>query len=212
MTPTKLYRRIINQNYRLHNSSFHIDQIYPAAIPRDNNNSLTITCDLHTQRQIIPRCSIIYEDSECEAYEYVNILQCFKCQSFGHTSMNCYKTLTCKICAQHHHHTQCTTPSEHTACSNCIYSNEKGFNFETGHRSAYGRCQTKQRIIEQDIMQHLRYIHHGNLAAKILPEDTYNEFSHVNNNEVSILQKSSIIAYQDDPIPGDSENKTDDAQ
>lgn len=50
--------------------------------------------------------------------EYVQIVRCFRCQSYGHMSSCCSGTQTCPRCAGEHRLADCTITTE--SCANCL--------------------------------------------------------------------------------------------
>ena len=49
-----------------------------------------------------------------------SILQCFKCQSFGHKALNCTKNEKCVVCGEAHSHKNCPNKEKRkTKCANC---------------------------------------------------------------------------------------------
>ena len=58
-----------------------------------------------------------------EAQSMPNIVQCYKCQKFGHNFFECQATTdTCLRCAASHSHRHCTEPKENSKCSTASYS------------------------------------------------------------------------------------------
>lgn len=59
-----------------------------------------------------------------ERYENTNpVIQCFKCQEFGHVAKNCFKEIKCVICASDHKSSECTVKNSNNTndlvCANC---------------------------------------------------------------------------------------------
>jgi hypothetical protein len=69
--------------------------------------------------------------------QHTKVLQCFKCQEFGHTSTSCKKEDTCSKCAGAHRSDSCKEAT--IKCSNC------GEN----HSSAFYECQKYQDEINK---------------------------------------------------------------
>nr|CAI5835982.1 unnamed protein product [Callosobruchus analis] len=59
----------------------------------------------------------------CEVSDHLNIVQCFKCALFGHTSVNCKKDPVCLKCSEVHSTKNCT--ANHFKCYNCLSHNIK---------------------------------------------------------------------------------------
>ena len=49
----------------------------------------------------------------------IQIIRCFKCQKFGHISMNCKSAITCGHCTGIHKYKDCTMKHEAPKCVNC---------------------------------------------------------------------------------------------
>ena len=66
-----------------------------------------------------------------------NVVQCFKCQKFGHSADICYsKNTYCRFCSKNHKSKDCDQKSN-LKCTNC------GKN----HKSNSFQCETKQKSI-----------------------------------------------------------------
>lgn len=59
-------------------------------------------------------CKVTWEPPRSKA----EIVQCYKCQQFGHIAKNCFKKEICAICAKEHNTTACVNPSK-IKCTNC---------------------------------------------------------------------------------------------
>jgi len=68
------------------------------------------------------------------------ILQCYRCQAFGHTSANCFKKPRCVKCAQSHITSECAkTPDTPAKCCNC--SGE--------HPASFTQCPAYLKYLEK---------------------------------------------------------------
>lgn len=84
--------------------------------------------------------------SSCMVKEYVNVLNCFKCQGFNHKAKDCTKTRACKKCAGEHDVSECR--SKVTRCTNCIQANQKlNLNLHTNHVARSEKCKVMERRI-----------------------------------------------------------------
>ena len=52
-------------------------------------------------------------------YAPPRFLQCYKCQSFGHSTRDCQNQRKCLKCSQDHHHSDCMATKEEYKCGNC---------------------------------------------------------------------------------------------
>jgi len=90
------------------------------------------------------------------------ILQCYRCQAFGHTSSNCYKNPRCVKCAQSHLTSTCTkTPDTPAKCCNC----------SGDHPASYTQCPAYIKFLEK--------------RTQFLPRDNAN-ISNVQNKNLHI--------------------------
>jgi len=75
--------------------------------------------------------------------KYINpkkVLQCYRCQAFGHTSANCFKKPRCVKCAQPHLTSECAkSPDTPAKCCNC----------SGDHPSSYTQCPAYIRFLEK---------------------------------------------------------------
>ena len=56
----------------------------------------------------------------CEASrEPPHVMQCFKCQQFGHSAKECRNATRCLRCSQEHSVEECTVQKANAKCSNC---------------------------------------------------------------------------------------------
>jgi len=82
--------------------------------------------------------------------EYINskrILQCYRCQAFGHTSANCFKTPRCVKCAQSHLTSECAkTPDTPAKCCNC----------SGDHPASYTQCPAYLKYQERRSLATIR--------------------------------------------------------
>lgn len=73
------------------------------------------------KRQILSIRTICYCAVKWENFKNkFNIIQCFKCQAYGHISQNCFKIEKCLKCAKFHYTSQCKISDKKLfKCANC---------------------------------------------------------------------------------------------
>lgn len=70
----------------------------------------------------------------CKVYDAVELIRCFKCNGFNHTSQSCKRDVSCPRCGKDHDVKGCTVADTELCCVNCSRANEKsGKSFETNH-------------------------------------------------------------------------------
>lgn len=143
--PNEILAQLMDQNIWLRNLSIQIDRIYTIKTPKIEYTNAIINCDIDTHRQILERGRLLFGLSECRIYEQVNILQCLKCQRFGHFARECTFAASCKICAQDHETKNCTAEQSKYTCHNCVLENKRnGTKLNTRHTSSDDRCPMRK--------------------------------------------------------------------
>lgn len=92
----------------------------------------------------------------CYIREYVDVIRCYRCNTYGHFSRECRNNETCGKCAGEHNTRDCN--NEIVKCVNCFRVDKK-FNMEVDYNhTAYDRnCSCYKRIIEKQ-MSKINYI------------------------------------------------------
>lgn len=76
--------------------------------------------------------------TKCRVKLHQGVIQCFKCQGFGHTSLKCEQELsTCRHCAKQHDSRECTEKGK-MICTNC-----KG-----DHKASSTTCKARGRAVQ----------------------------------------------------------------
>jgi hypothetical protein len=99
--------------------------------------------------------------SKCSVKDYIIIMRCFKCLSFGHLSKdkegnNCCKNdIRCSYCAEDHSFKDCTKnySQNHNTCINCINHNVKTknqkFHYNINHSAMDKNCPVFKYVENQ---------------------------------------------------------------
>ena len=102
-------------------------------------NKVKILCsDADTQSSYLERGIIVNRERfRCEPFKPAKEpTQCYKCQSFGHTTKDCTAvTDTCRHCSENHKSKEC--PGSAKKCANC----------QGDHPSTYNGCPKKQEAV-----------------------------------------------------------------
>lgn len=70
----------------------------------------------------------------CKVYDAVDLIRCYKCNGFNHTSQSCKRGISCPRCGAGHDVKECTVEEAQLCCVNCLRTNEKlGKSFDTNH-------------------------------------------------------------------------------
>ena len=91
--------------------------------------------------------------SHCRCEDHVSILQCFKCQKFGHVVKDCANKTQCGHCANEHFSRDCVTKRT-LCCANC-----KGNNSSETNHSAFDKI--KCPVLRLKIKQRTAFINYN---------------------------------------------------
>ena len=115
-----------------------------------------------------------------------SILQCFKCQSFGHKALNCTKKEKCVVCGEAHSHKNCPNKEKRKPkCANC----------RGPHVANYRGCPAyKDQAFRQHVVQ--KQISYASVLKQASPPPTCNTFSFTAEQIVSLVTKVVIQIAQ----------------
>lgn len=94
----------------------------------DKYKKALIECDIDTYKRAITLKQVVIGWCICPIYEKIDILRCYKCQSFGHISKDCTKETVCYICSGPHNSATCNETNYQ--CINC--KNFNNDNYQNG--------------------------------------------------------------------------------
>lgn len=144
----EIHAQILVQNKWLENVDFEIERSYPVNAHPIAYLNLIVATDLRGQKMMLTHGFILYGGKECKIYEYVNVLQCVKCQRFGHYGRDCTYPAACKLCAAGHETKDCDASDNISRCSNCIIANRNGAKHNIRHRATDERCAARLERID----------------------------------------------------------------
>lgn len=151
-----IFNQILSQNSWIPQSSVKLIRVYKINLRNNQYSNILLETDLDTHNLILERGSVVFNLSQCRAFEVVDILQCNKCMRFGHISTNCVNDETCKFCAQSHRSANCENRTSRPQCINCLRVNLEGANYNTNHIATNERCPSRQDRIHNLKMYHAK--------------------------------------------------------
>ena len=114
---------------------------------------------------VCQKTSIIFRVEEFKTT--TSILQCFKCQGFGHKALNCTKKETCVVCGEAHSHKNCPNKEKRkpkcASCSGLHAANYRG-------RPAYKDQAFRQHVVQKQVS----YASILKQASPTPPSNTFN--------------------------------------
>ena len=121
-----------------------------------------------------------------ESKTTLSILQCFKCQSFGHKALNCTKKEKCVVCGEAHSHKNCPNKEKQKPkCANC----------RGPHVANYRGCPAyKDQAFRQHVVQ--KQISYASVLKQASPPPTSNTFNFTVEQIVSLVTKVVIQIAQ----------------
>ena len=105
------------------------------------------------------------------------ILQCFKCQGFGHKAPNCTKNEKCVVCGEAHSHQNCPIKEKRKPkCANC----------RGPHVANYTGCPAyKEQAFRQHVVQ--RQVSYATILKQASPPPPSNTFNFTVEQIVSLV-------------------------
>lgn len=101
-------------------------------------------------------CLIVWEKYKSK----IQILQCYKCQSFGHSSKNCFKTPKCVKCAGPHPSSDCIdSTSVVIKCANC----------GEPHSANNKACSVFKKVCEKRAVSQSNILHNPPISYTTVP-------------------------------------------
>lgn len=88
----------------------------------NKNRNVVIETDIDTRNKLMEKKIIRIGWMLCSLTEYVQVLRCYNCHSFGHSATNCTNEKVCSICTGKHDSSMCE--NEQYICINCTNFNE----------------------------------------------------------------------------------------
>lgn len=105
--------------------------------------NIIVKTDLHHQALFCSKGILNMLSSIIRCGEYLNLLQCFKCNQYGHRAIECKNEICCRKCTGKHHHRTCHATRDELKCMNCIRMN----NVQTCHAATYDKCEARRTRI-----------------------------------------------------------------
>lgn len=145
--PPQFLLNLKEQNPWLRNADISITDSFDIPTMNGKYKNIIIACDLQTLKRALEKGSVIVGLDSKNVFEYIEILQCFNCQRFGHVAATCRFSPCCKICSEDHLSRLCGEGAK-PCCANCKRENKNGSSFNTNHRASDERCPSRSNRIE----------------------------------------------------------------
>lgn len=117
----ELIEKLVKQNALTGENHIKIERKYTTREERFLN--VIVELDARTYLQLKNKETINIGWKVCRFINYINIVQCFKCNKFGHIAKYCRSDKNfCRKCADNHQTEECK--SSIAVCSNCKYAAE----------------------------------------------------------------------------------------
>lgn len=112
----EIVSELTRRDKRFKKDTFKIKERFPISTVKD---AITLSCCESLTSEIIKKRHVFLGTKKYTLSKFVDLVQCFKCSRFGHTSANCNsKKMCCPNCAYAHSLNECTI--EYTPkCGNC---------------------------------------------------------------------------------------------
>lgn len=128
-------------------TDIEIDQIYTVQSPRMKYTNIILSAGMKTQEMLLKKGNIILGFGQCRVTEYIDLIQCQKCNRFGHLRRTCNFECNCRKCGQAHDKDTCNVVNAIPNCHNCLIANQQGANYNLRHNVTDDRCPIKKQRI-----------------------------------------------------------------
>lgn len=142
----ELKGKLISANPELATLNFRVVDIYSVNTRDGFYTNMIVESELTTHAKIMSMKSLLFGLKKLKIYEQTNLIQCSKCYNFGHLKSRCMKPTACRRCGDEHTHAECT--STKIRCTNCLFSNNTGTTFNSGHLANDPRCPIYKKRLE----------------------------------------------------------------
>lgn len=124
---------------------------------QDGKESVVLEVDSKTYGLITEKEKLSIGWKSYRFFDYINVVQCFKCSKFGHIAKDCRcDGNICPRCTGEHQLKECK--SQDTVCANCKYAKEvlKVPNINYNHPAYDKNCEAYKRIY-RELEQRINY-------------------------------------------------------
>lgn len=140
--------QIITQNPWLNAGTFDINKIYMVPTNAEAYANIVVNTDMKTLKLFLTKGTVIVNGRECRVFEQINLLQCVRCNKYGHFAKSCTNPANCRRCAGTHETKDCVEHQLVSRCNNCIAANKRGEDYNTRHAVTDNRCAVRRQRIE----------------------------------------------------------------
>lgn len=139
----EIMQEIKNKNLELFTDDDSMELI--KVIKKPTSKDVVISVKSCTREKIIQNSNFVYLDFQrCHTKDHVDVLQCYKCQQFGHRANECkHDKNVCMYCSENHQTSACTSKK--------IKENYKCYNCGNNHTSNHLSCKIYQLQVEKAI-------------------------------------------------------------
>lgn len=148
VTMEDLFEKIRSQNEIIEQTSkFNLINI------RKNNrgsNIAIIETDENTHDIIVRNGRLNIGWRRCQAFEFINVARCFRCQKYNHVAKYCDKNNRCGVCSEEHETAKCENNTIQV-CANCSDAKKKyNVDIDVNHCAWDLECPVYKRNIESE--------------------------------------------------------------
>lgn len=144
--------KVAEQNELITNDKIFMMKILKKNINNREIGTIILETDSKTHNTLIERERIKIGWGICRVYDYVSVLQCYKCWGYNHFAKDCRNKIVCRKCAGEHSEVNCA--SENKKCQNCadVITKFKVEGWSSDHEVTDRNCE----VYKQNIARVLR--------------------------------------------------------
>lgn len=143
-----LIEHIQSQNHFLAEHQLQLSRVYETKNGERTTRNIIISCSLDAQKLLLENGGIMIGMTRRRCYKSLNLLQCAKCQRYGHQSTTCRSAQRCRKCGEHRTGDCEKTPSQYSCCMCTDHNTNHGTSYSTNHCTSHDRCPVRIERVE----------------------------------------------------------------
>lgn len=145
LTDTEIIDCIKSQNIDIRDAEIKVLSVYE--IKNTESFGSIIEIDTKSYSDIMKLGKVKIGMNNCNVYDFVNVMRCYRCCGYNHKSNTCKNKLACLRCGGEHVIKDCV--ANRSECVNCKQTGEKlKLDFDLNHSAWSRTCPVYQKKIE----------------------------------------------------------------
>lgn len=106
--------------------------------------------DAITYKKVLDAGRVMVGLESCAVYKAIDVLRCFRCNGYHHSSRNCKNAIKCPLCAAEHAVNDCKSHQDLRCCNCTSFNNKNKVNVDTHHAAwDHKNCHVYTQLIAE---------------------------------------------------------------